>query len=128
MSRSRRCLQRSIMCFGVLCVFAFAPSRSDGCSCIPYTDWGFVSDGGTLPSNSRGLLWWGEFDGPTGTDAALPVQITTPSGEALPVASELVSKGSTSLWLFRPRDNFETGKTYVFTTKLPVFGHRGSKI
>jgi len=31
-------------------------------------DWGFVSEGGLIPSNSPGLLWWGEFEGVNGTD------------------------------------------------------------
>lgn len=102
-----------------LCLVLLAPERSAACSCACYfPTWGFVSEGGLIPSNSPGLLWWGEFEGANGTDQALPVQIANASGEPLPVKYELVSKDQPrSLWLFRPRDGFKIGKSYVFTTR-----------
>jgi hypothetical protein len=75
-----------------------------------------VSGGGLIPSNSPGLLWWGEFEGSNGTEQDLPVQIASASGEPLPVEYELVSKDQ-GLWLFRPRGGFKIGKSYVFTTR-----------
>jgi hypothetical protein len=77
-----------------------------------------VSGGGLIPSNSPGLLWWGEFERSNGTDQDLPVQIASASGEPLPVEYELVSKDQPRrLWLFRPRGGFKIGKSYVFTTR-----------
>jgi hypothetical protein len=104
---------------GLLCAVFLAPKRSAACSCVYIKDWGFVSDEGLIPSNSRGLLWWGEFEGSTGTDQSPPVQIATASGEPLPVEYELVTKDQSrkSLWLFRPRDGFKIGQSYVFTTR-----------
>jgi len=102
---------------GLLCAVFLVPERSAACSCIYIKDWGFVSEG-LIPSNSRGLLWWGEFAGSTGTAQSSPVQIASDSGELLPVEYELVTKDqSKSLWLFRPRDGFKIGKSYVFTTR-----------
>lgn len=104
---------------GLLCAGFLAPEPSVACSCaVYYKDWGFVSAGGLIPSNSRGLLWWGEFAGAAGKDHGLPVQIASASGESLPVEYELVSRDlPKSLWLFRPRDGFKVGKSYVFTTR-----------
>jgi hypothetical protein len=104
---------------GFLCAFFLAPEPSAACSCMYYfKDWGFVSDGGLIPSNSRGLLWWGEFEGAIGTGQGLPVQIASASGESLPAEYELVSKyPPKKLWLFRPRDGFKIGASYFFTTR-----------
>src|SRR5262245_51498144 len=102
-----------------LCAAFLVPEQSAACSCVCYfPTWGFVSGEGLIPSNSRGLLWWGEFEGSKGTDQDLPVQIASASGEPLSVEYELVSKSPPkSLWLFRPRDGFKIGKSYVFTTR-----------
>jgi len=103
---------------GLLCTLFLAPERSAACSCIFVATWGFVSDGGLIPRNSRGLLWWGEFQESTGTDQSPPVQIASASGKPLPVEYELVTKEQyPSLWLFRPRGGFEIGESYVFTTQ-----------
>jgi hypothetical protein len=104
---------------GFLCAAFLAPEQSAACSCACYfPTWGFVSGGGLIPSNSPGLLWWGEFEGANGTDQDLPVQIAGASGEPLPVEYELLSKDQPRwLWLFRPRDGFKIGKGYVFTTR-----------
>jgi hypothetical protein len=104
---------------GLLCAVFLAPERAAACSCIDIQNWGFVNGGGPIPSNSRGLLWWGEFEGAAGTDQSPPVQIAGILGEPLPVAYELVTKDQSqkSLWLFRPRDGFKIGKSYVFTTR-----------
>jgi len=117
MSRNYICSLGWVAAAGLLCAFFLAPEQSAACSCVCYfPTWGFVSGGGLIPSNSRGLLWWGEFEGATGTDQGLPVQIASASGELLPVEYELVSKNR-GLWLFRPRDGFKIGKSYVFTTR-----------
>jgi hypothetical protein len=118
MSRNCTCSLGWVMTVGLLCALFLAPERSAACSCAAYVkNWGFVSDGDLIPSNSRGLLWWGEFEGTTATDQSLPVQIVGASGEPLPVEYERVSKGgSQGLWLFRPRGGFKIGKSYAFTT------------
>jgi hypothetical protein len=101
---------------GFLCAVFLAPEQSSACSCACYfPTWGFVSGGGLIPSNSPGLLWWGEFEGANGTGQDVPVQIAGALGEPLPVVYELASKDQ--LWLFRPRDGFKIGKFYVFTTR-----------
>lgn len=122
MSRNYACSLGWVAVVGVLCAVFLVPERSAACSCaVYYKDWGFVSGGGLIPSNSRGLLWWGKFEGSTGKDQGLPVQIASASGEPLPIEYELVSKDPPrSLWLFRPRDGFKIGKIYVFTTKRTV--------
>src|SRR3954464_9473845 len=118
MSRNYSCW---IAALGLLCSVFLTPERSAACSCIGFTNWGFLCDGGLIPSNSRGLLWWGEFEAPTGTGQSLPVQIASASGEPLPVQYELISKyPPKSLWLFRPRDGFKIGESYVFTTKRTI--------
>lgn len=119
MSRSYTCSVGWMAVVGFLCAVFLAPERSAACSCACYFNtWGFVSEGGLIPSNSPGLLWWGEFEGSNGTDQDLPVQIADASGEPLPVEYELVSKDQRrSLWLFRPRGGLTTGKSYVFTTR-----------
>ncbi len=119
MSRNYTCSLGWVAAVGFLCALFLAPRQSAACSCVCYfKNWGFVSDGGLIPSNSRGLLWWGEFEGAKSADQGLPVQIASTSGEPLPVEYELVSKyGTQSLWLFRPRDGFKIGKSYVFTTR-----------
>lgn len=116
MSRHYSCW---IAAVSLLCALFLAPEQAAACSCACYyPTWGFVSGGGLIPSNSPGLLWWGEFEGSNGTDQDLPVQIASASGEPLPVEYELVSKDQPqSLWLFRPRDGFKIGKSYVFTTR-----------
>lgn len=108
-----------ITAVGLLCAVFLAPEQSAACSCFCYSkNWGFVSDGGLIPSNSRGLLWWGEYEGANSTDQGLPVQIASASGEPLAVEYEPVSKyGTQGLWLFRPRDGFKIGKSYIFTTR-----------
>jgi len=115
MSRNYTCSFGWVAAVGLLCAVFLAPEPSAACSCV-CDFWGLVSDGGLIPSNSRGLLWWGELEGATGTDQGLPVQIASASGELLPVEYELVSKDR-GLWLFRPRDGFKIGKSYVFTTR-----------
>jgi hypothetical protein len=118
MSRNYTCSLGWMAAVGLLCAVFLVPERSAACSCIYIENWGFVSGGDLIPRNSRGLLWWGEFKGATGTDESPPVQIASASGESLPVEYELVTKDqSQSLWLFRPRDGFKIGKTYVFTTQ-----------
>jgi hypothetical protein len=119
MSRNYTCSVGWVATVSFLCLVLLAPERSAACSCACYfPTWGFVSEVGLIPSNSPGLLWWGEFEGVNGTDQALPVQIASASGEPLPVKYELVSKDKPrSLWLFRPRDGFQIGKSYVFTTR-----------
>jgi hypothetical protein len=108
-----------VAAIGFLGSVFLAPARSAACSCARYIrTWGFVSNGGLIPSNSRGLLWWGEFEGVTDTDRTLPVQIARASGEPLPVEYELVSKEPPrSLWLFRPQGGFKKGESYVFTAR-----------
>jgi hypothetical protein len=65
---------------GLLCAVFLAPERSAACSCVDYIKtWGFLSDGNLIPSNSRGLLWFGEFAGSTGTGQSLPTQIASAS-------------------------------------------------
>ena len=102
------------------------PVRSLACSCIFYEVWGFVDAGGLVPSNSRGLLWVGDFE-PSGIFAIFaipPVEIVGPSGEPLPVEYEFVSgRWFVSTWLFRPRGGFEAGRSYTFVTKRVVMGH-----
>jgi hypothetical protein len=129
MSRNYTCSVGWAATVSFLCLAFLAPERSAACSCICYyPTWGFVSGGGLIPSNSAGLLWWGEFEGSNGTDQALPVQIAGASGEPLPVEYELVSPRGRRiprwmrskprrLWLFRPRDGFKIGKSYIFTTR-----------
>jgi hypothetical protein len=119
MSRNYTCSVGWVAMVSFLCAVFLAPERSAACSCVCYFNtWGFVSGEGLIPSNSPGLLWWGEFEGSNGTDQDLPVQIANASGEPLPVKYELVSKDKPrSLWLFRPRDGFKIGKSYVFTTR-----------
>jgi hypothetical protein len=120
MSRNYICSSGWVVAVALLCAVFLAPERSAACSCVVYfRNWGFVSDGGLIPSNSRGLLWWGEFSGSTGkTDQGPPVRIAGASGELLPVEYELVSEApSRSLWLFRPREGFKTGESYVFHTR-----------
>lgn len=119
MSRNYTCSLGWVAAVGLLCTLFLAPEQSAACSCVCYyNNWGFVSDGGLIPSNSHGLLWWGEFEGSNSADHGLPVQIASTSGEPLPVEYELVSKyGTQSLWLFRPRGGFKIGKSYVFTTR-----------
>lgn len=128
MSRNYTCSVGWAATVSFLCLAFLAPERSAACSCIcNYPTWGFVSGGGLIPSNSAGLLWWGEFEGSNGTDQALPVQIASASGEPLPLEYELVSprrrripwmrSQPRRLWLFRPRDGFKTGKSYIFTTR-----------
>ena len=120
MSRNYPCSVGWMAMVSFLCAVFLAPEPSAACSCACYFDpWGFVSEGGLIPSNSSGLLWWGEFEGSNGKDQDLPVQIANASGEPLPVQYELVSKEDQpqSLWLFRPRDGFKIGKSYVLTTK-----------
>ena len=117
MSRNYTCSVRWVAMVSFLCAIFLAPERSAACSCVcDYPIWGFVSGGGLIPSNSPGLLWWGKFERSNGTDQALPVQIASASGESLPVEYELVDQ-SRRLWLFRPRDGFKIGKSYVFTTR-----------
>ena len=117
MSRNYTCSVGWVVALGLLCAVFLAPEQSAACSCVCYfPTWGFVSDGGLIPSNSRGLLWWGEFEGAPGTAKGLPVQIANASGELLPIEYELVSKDR-GLWLFRPRDGFKIGGSYVFTTR-----------
>jgi len=118
MPRNYICSLGWVATVSFLCAVFLAPERSAACSCVCYyPTWGFVSEGGLIPSNSPGLLWWGEFEGSNGTDQALPVQIASASGEPLPVEYELVSKEQPRrLWLFRPRDGFKVGKSYVLTT------------
>jgi hypothetical protein len=118
MSRNYTCSVGWMATVSFLCLVLLAPERSAACSCgCYYPTWGFVSGGGLIPSNSPGLLWWGEFEGSNGTDQALPVQIASASGEPLPVEYKSVSKDPPrSLWLFWPRDGFKIGKSYVFTT------------
>jgi len=120
MSRNYICSSGWVVVVALLCAVFLAPERSAACSCVVYfRNWGFVSDGGLIPSNSRGLLWWGKFSGSTGkTDQGPPVLIAGASGELLPVEYELVSKDPPQgLWLFRPRDGFKTGESYVFHTR-----------
>jgi hypothetical protein len=119
MSRNHTCSRGWVVAIGFLCAAFLAPEQSAACSCVcDFPTWGFVSGGGLIPSNSPGLLWWGEFRGSNGTDQDLPVQIASASGEPLPVEYELVSKGQPQgLWLFRPRNGFKIGKSYVFTTR-----------
>jgi hypothetical protein len=117
MSRKYTCSVGWVTAVSLLCAVFLAPKQSAACSCLcNFPTWGFVSGGGLIPSNSRGLLWWGEFEGVTGRDQGLPVQIASASGEFLPVEYELVSKDR-KLWLFRPRDGFKIGRSYVFTTR-----------
>jgi hypothetical protein len=117
MSRNYTCSARWMATVGFLCLVLLAPERSAACSCVcDFPTWGFVSEGGLIPSNSPGLLWWGEFEEVKSKDQALPVQIAGASGEPLSVEYELVSKDR-RLWLFRPRDGFKRGKSYVFTTR-----------
>lgn len=119
MSRNYTCSVGWVATVSFLCLFLLAPERSAACSCACYfPTWGFVSEGGLIPSNSPGLLWWGDFEGINGTDQALPVRIASASGEPLPVEYELVSKDQARrLWLFRPRDGFKIRKSYVFNTR-----------
>ena len=119
MSRNYTCSVGWTATVSFLCLVFLAPERSAACSCMCYfPTWGFVSGGGLIPSNSPGLLWWGKFEGSNGEDQDLPVQIANASGEPLAVEYELVSKDQPrSLWLFRPRDGFKIGKSYVFTTQ-----------
>lgn len=119
MSRNYTCSLGWLAAVGILCAIFLVPKQSAACSCLcDISNWGFVSDGGLIPSNSRGLLWWGVFEGSNGTGQGLPVQIASASGEPLAVEYEPVSKyGGQSLWLFRPRDGFKIGKSYVFTTR-----------
>lgn len=118
MSRNYTCSRGWVAAVGFLCAAFLAPEQSAACSCVcDFPTWGFVSGGGLIPSNSPGLLWWGEFKGSNDTQN-LPVQIASASGEPLPVEYELVSKGQPQgLWLFRPRDGFKIGKSYTFTTR-----------
>lgn len=117
MSRNYTCSLGWVAAVGLLCAVFLAPEQSAACSCVcDFPTWGFVSGGGLIPSNSHGLLWWGELEGATGTAKSLPVQIANASGEFFPVEYELVSKDR-GLWLFRPRDGFKIGKSYVFTTR-----------
>lgn len=117
MSRNYTCSLGWVAAVGLLCAFFLAPEQSAACSCLcDFPTWGFVSEGGLIPSNSRGLLWWGDFEGSNGTYQDLPVQIANASGEPLPVEYELVDQ-SRRLWLFRPRDGFKIGQSYVFTTR-----------
>jgi hypothetical protein len=92
MSRSYTCSRGWVAAVGLLCAAFLAPEQSAACSCAcDFPTWGFVSGGGLIPSNSPGLLWWGEFKGSDCTDQNLPVQIASASGEPLPVEYELVS-------------------------------------
>lgn len=126
MPRNHTCSLGWMAAVGLLCAVFLAPERAAACSCMDIKDWGFVSGGGPIPSNSRGLLWWGEFEGAAGTDQSPPVQIASASGEPLPVEYELVTKDQSqkSLWLFRPRDGFKIGKSYVFTTRRTLIEYR----
>ncbi|MEA2694603.1 MAG: hypothetical protein QOJ16_3990 [Acidobacteriota bacterium] len=120
MAKNYTCSLGWVAAVGLLCAVFLAPEQSTACSCAVYfKNWGFVSSGDFIPSNSRGLLWWGEFAGAIGRDQETPVQIASASGELLPVEYELVSKDHPpkSLWLFRPRDGFKIGKSYVLTTR-----------
>src|SRR5436305_5719632 len=76
MSRNYTCSRGWVAAVGFLCAVFLAPEQSAACSCVcDFPTWGFVSGGGLIPSNSPGLLWWGEFKGSNGTDQNLPVQI-----------------------------------------------------
>jgi hypothetical protein len=119
MSRNYTCSVGWLATVGFLCAVLLAPEQSAACSCLCYYEaygYGFVNGGDLIPSNSRGLLWWGKFDGSNGTAQDLPVQIASASGESLLVEYELVDQ-NWGLWLFRPRGGFEIRKSYVFTTK-----------
>jgi hypothetical protein len=139
MSRNYTCSVGWVATVSFLSLVLLAPERSTACSCVcDYPTWGFVSEGGLIPSNSPGLLWWGVFERVNGTDQALPVQIAGASGEPLSVEHELVSPRRRripwmryqppSLWLFRPRDGFKIGKSYVFTTRQICKTFPGSEI
>jgi len=96
MSRNYICSLGWMAVVGLLCAVFLTPERSAACSRVVYhKNWGIVSSGGLIPSNSRGLLLWGEFEGSTGTDQSPPVHIASASGEFLRSRSAASSFGAT---------------------------------
>ena len=116
MSQESIFLRRSTPTLAVLFILALSPLPALGCSCRDFVnDWGFVTAGGLVPLNSRGLLWWGKS---RPSNNFSPVEITRASGEALEIEFEQVSGVRESgLWLFRPRGGFQAGQRYIFTTR-----------
>src|SRR5690606_2354951 len=92
-------------------------------SCASIQTWGFInmpsseskSRVESVPRNSRGVLWWGEFDQ---SSQQVPVRIFDREGASLKVEYEQYFKRNVKpdLWLFRPQGGFKTGETYTFKT------------
>jgi len=112
-------LKSSVSIIVLLLILVLLPVPAESCSCDVPIVWGFVDKGPIIPANSRGLLWWGRFDGEPDSNGRLPVHISTAEGKSLPVECERVSMDSSwgvSLWLFRPSGGFIIGSHYVFST------------
>lgn len=114
-----------ILCFLGLLLFTVQPANA--CSCGFYKVWGFLSPNGQVPLNSHGVMWWGEFTG-TAKETA-PVQITDDAGKVVPMVYEKYTPAQPSLalksiWMFRPKDGFKAGKSYIFMTHQRMGNHK----